>query len=351
MALTKKQIEQIRKELDECNNPLFFFDDDADGLCSFLLLYRHKQEGKGVPMKTLPVLGMKLFPKIEEYSPDKIFVLDIPMIDQEFLDEIAKLKIPVIWIDHHGPYEREHVKYFNPRVDNPEESPCVTSICYEVVDEPEDLWLAAIGIVADWQFMPILDDFSKKYSDLLPAEIKKPEDALFASKLGKFVKIFSFILKGKLSEVYKCVKILTRIKDPYEILEKKTAQGKYIYDKYQEVNSVYDELLNEAKAQKPKDNVLKYIYDESNSSFTKELSNELLYLHPDNVILVARDKSGEIKMSLRSSKHNLKPALQKALVGVEGYGGGHEHASGACVKKEDFEVFLEQLKEALKEQE
>ena len=51
-----------------------------------------------------------------------------------------------------------------------------------------------------------------------------------------------------------------------------------------------------------------------------------------------------MKCSLRSAKNiNIAIALEKALVGIEGYGGGHEQACGACVKEEDFERFLEQL--------
>ena len=48
MALTEKQYEDIRRELDECKNPLFFFDDDDDGLTSFLILRRFLGRGRGV---------------------------------------------------------------------------------------------------------------------------------------------------------------------------------------------------------------------------------------------------------------------------------------------------------------
>jgi len=54
-----------------------------------------------------------------------------------------------------------------------------------------------------------------------------------------------------------------------------------------------------------------------------------------------------MKLSLRSSDYNLPPMLQKALDGCEGYGGGHEHASGANVKADDFPRFLEQFKAQL----
>ena len=35
--LTKKQIEEIRTFAEKAENPLFFYDDDPDGLCSFLI--------------------------------------------------------------------------------------------------------------------------------------------------------------------------------------------------------------------------------------------------------------------------------------------------------------------------
>ena len=46
--LTAKQIKFIREELATAKNPLFFYDDDPDGLCSFLLFYKIHREGKGV---------------------------------------------------------------------------------------------------------------------------------------------------------------------------------------------------------------------------------------------------------------------------------------------------------------
>ncbi|HII88089.1 TPA: hypothetical protein HA253_00690, partial [Candidatus Woesearchaeota archaeon] len=48
--------QQIKKHLDDCKKPLIFFDDDQDGTCSFLLFYRYKKEGKGIPLKTAPKL-------------------------------------------------------------------------------------------------------------------------------------------------------------------------------------------------------------------------------------------------------------------------------------------------------
>ena len=74
--LTEKQYQQIKEELDNCKNPLFFFDDDPDGLSAFLLLYRYLKEGHGFVVKTHPKLDIRSAPKIEQFDADKVFILE-----------------------------------------------------------------------------------------------------------------------------------------------------------------------------------------------------------------------------------------------------------------------------------
>ena len=342
MSLTKQEIEQIREELNECKNPLFFFHDDPDGLCSFLLLYKIKKEGHGIILKIPPEMGVEFLRKVKEYDPDKIFILDKARVSQEFIDG-AKRK--VIWIDHHDPYKRENVLYFNPRVHNKNDNTPVSYICYEVAQK--DLWLGVIGSIGDWFMPPDIDKFRKKYPDLIPIKTNKPEEIYFSAELGKLVKIFSFVLKGDNKEAMKCVKILTRIKGPYEILEQKTSQGRYIYKRYEKINKIYEKLLNDALAKATKEELLLYIYDETTTSFTSDLSNELLYRFPEKIILIGRKKSDEIKFSFRSTKLLLPQIVEASLKGVEGYGGGHEHACGISIKGRYLDVFLNNLKKEL----
>ena len=343
--LTEKEIEQIRDELLTAKRPIFFFHDDPDGLASFLLLYRVVNEGKGIVVKATPRLVKELFaPKVEEYGADKVFVLDIAMLEQEFIDSV---KVPVVWIDHHAPLQRDNVKYFNPRTRG--QSTPVAYLCWQI--SQKDLWIAMAGCVGDW-FMPdFADEFKKQYPELLPAEIKKPEDALFNSKLGLLVKIFSFNLKGSTGDVLKSVKILTRIKNPNEILNQETPRGKLIFKSYEKVNKNYEKLRSlalKAEAKQKKDRLLMFTYTEDRLSLTKDLANELLYMFPDKVILLGREKSGEVRCSLRSgTKTKLLEGLQRALVGIEGYGGGHEQACGAAIKKHDFKRFVENLRKEL----
>ena len=84
--------------------------------------------------------------------------------------------------------------------------------------------------------------------------------------------------------------------------------------------------------------LLVFIYPDDKMSLTGELSNELLYKFPDKVIIVGRKKNEEVKMSIRSKNIVISSILEKALIGLEGYGGGHECACGANVKEIDLNL-------------
>lgn len=341
--LSQSEIEEIKKSLASCINPIFFFHDDPDGLASFLLLYRYKKEGTGFCVKAFPQITEAFASKLVNH--DCCFILDIAMVDQEFID---KAKMPIVWIDHHELLERHNVHYFNPRTQGLNFS--ATELCWQIVKEnnPEDVWIAAVGAVGDWQMPAFAAEVSRKYPDLLAENVKIAADALFTAKIGLLAKIFSFNLKGATEEVNKSIKILTRIENPYEILKQETAAGKFIYKKYERINKEYVKLLAAAVARKSKDKFFIFTYTEDRLSLTKDLANELLYKFLDKVILLGREKSGEVRCSLRSGpKINVLKALQKALVGVEGHGGGHEQACGCAVKKEDWEMFVSNLRREL----
>ena len=341
MALTKQEIEQIRRELDSCKAPVYFFDDDADGLSSFLLLYRYKREGHGVVVKA-NTLNANFLVKVDEYNPDKVFILDVPVVEEDFLEQI---KVPVVYIDHHGTEKKVGVKYFNPRLRG-NDNISTTEICYDAVQEDE--WIAMVGAVGDWRIPKYINKFLKKHPDLIDKKIKTPAEIYFSSKIGELVKIFSFILKGRTKDVYKCVKILTRIEEPYELLENKTPRANFIWKKFKRINQEFQELLKSARKKRLKGDFLIYIYPSGKMSFTKDLSNELLYYFPDKVIVVGREKGDEVKFSVRASNYILPPIIKVALKGVDGYGGGHEHAVGVCVKKKDLKKFMNKFQSLIK---
>lgn len=338
--LTQEQYGEIRKELQESENPLFLFHDDPDGLTSFLLLYKLVQRGSGMMVKAVPKVDERFTQTASQPRFDKVFIADIAMVEQSFVDAVKK---PVIWIDHHQPIKLKNVKYFNPRSSKIDDNYPASYLCYKVNGDKANLWIAMTGIVGDWMVPEFADEFAKAYPDLW-GNVKKPDDALYDTRLGILVKIFSFVQKGPTPDAVKCIKILTRINDPYEILEQKTPAGKYLYSKYEKINKEYKEVYDKAKAAVAEDRFLIHTY-KGTQSFSSEVSNELLHLYPDKIIIVGRIREGEVRMSLRGSGKNIiLPKLQSALKNISGYGGGHEYACGAAVKAEDFDRFVEAFK-------
>ncbi|PIN75453.1 hypothetical protein COV17_03880 [Candidatus Woesearchaeota archaeon CG10_big_fil_rev_8_21_14_0_10_36_11] len=340
--LTEKQVKFIREELATAKNPLFFYDDDADGISSFLLLYRIHREGKGVILKTSPKLDMRLFRKVEELNPDKIFVLDVPIIDQEFIDAVKR---PIFWIDHHQPLQRENVHYFNPRIDNPNAYIPTTRMAWQISQREEDFWIAGIGVLGDYAMPDFIDEYRKMYPQLIQKKTDLPK-TIFTQPISVLIKMFFFFLKGPTSDVRKSVSILSKVKSPDEILQQETPRGRYLYKRFEKLNEKYMELLEQAKKCATRSKILLFNYAENQWSFTANLANELTVLYPKKVIIISRNKSGEMKCSLRA-QFPILTALEKALVGINGYGGGHENACGAVIKVEDWDRFLEQFKKEL----
>ncbi len=345
--LTQEQIKTFREEINTAKQPFYLFDDDPDGLCSFLLLYRMNREGRGMAVKSIPTVDTKFVRKVKEYHPDKVFILDMPIVEQDFIDQV---KSPIFWLDHHPPLDRTNINYFNPRIADDSAYIPTTLMAYHIADNPKDIWLAMIGCLSDYCLPDFTEEFSKQFPDIL-TETKDKDKIIFETTLGKLIRIFSFILKGKTSDMNKCIKILTRVKSPFEILNQETAQGKYIYKKFERINTKYEKLLDRAKEtkQKPNDQLHIFEYSETEMSFTSELSNELIHFNPKKIVIVAREKSGEMKCSFRSKELPVSLLLEKAMIGIDGRSGGHELACGGSIKRHDWNQFLDNLRREIKE--
>lgn len=113
--LTKKQTKEIIVHLENSQNPLFFFDNDNDGLISFLLLRRFIGRGRGIVIKSYPELNFSYYKKVEEFNPDYIFILDKPCVSKDFLEAAKQNNIPIVWIDHHKTEKPDSwINYYNP---------------------------------------------------------------------------------------------------------------------------------------------------------------------------------------------------------------------------------------------
>ena len=89
--LSEKQILEIREHLEKAQSPLFLFDNDLDGLSSFILLRKYIGRGKGVAVRNHPDVGDGYIRKISEFNTDYVFVLDKPILGKEFIEGVRAL--------------------------------------------------------------------------------------------------------------------------------------------------------------------------------------------------------------------------------------------------------------------
>ncbi len=341
--LTDEQIKEFREYLHKAENPLFFYDDDSDGVCSYLLLKKYIGKGKGVIVKAAPKISVDFLRKVKENSPDYIFILDIPLVDQEFID---KVNVPIIWLDHHPPIKRKGVHYYNPRSNSKSDGSPTTYWAYKIAEEKDPL-IGAIGCIGDWYYPDFLDKLDKLYPGLLPKKRSgKPEEILFDSTLGELISVVSFILKLSLTEIGRCTSILLKIEDPFEILEQKSSKGRFLYKKVEKIKKEYDWVLKQALKEKPEDGVLFVKHPHTNHSFVGDLATELSY-RTRTVLIVGREDEGRMKMSIRSSDVKINDIIEESIRGLDGYGGGHELSCGANVNLNDFDEFLERFKKGV----
>ncbi|MEK6934176.1 MAG: DHHA1 domain-containing protein [Nanoarchaeota archaeon] len=354
--LTNKQIEEIKEHLEKAQNPLFFYDNDADGLCSFLLLRRYLGRGKGVAVKSYPDLNAQYAKKAQELKADAVFVLDKPLIAKEFMDEIDKMQLPLVWIDHHLINNISWKEYSNLHIYNPtlnegkyESNEPVTYLTYKITERKEDLWLAVIGCIADNFMPPYLSDFEELWPDFLmkKEKIESPFDIYYGTEIGKVARAFSFGLKDSITHVVQMQNFLISCKGPGDVFMELEG-NKNFREKYNNIRKKYLDLLERAKECR-KDKLIFFDYA-GDLSISADLANELSYLYSDVYIAVAYKKGAISNVSLRGKK--VRQVLEKVLNQFsDGSGGGHENAVGARIKTEDLIKFKEVLEEEIRKNE
>lgn len=344
--LTKKQIKEIKEHLEKAQNPLFFFDNDADGLCSFLLLRKYLGRGKGVCVKSYPDLTKNYFKKVKELNADYIFILDKPVVSEGFWEEVEKVNIPCVWIDHHDNKQDipKFISYYNPLFNRSKKNEPVAYLCYQISQKKEDLWVAVVGCIGD-KFIPdFYKDFEKKYPDLM-IKSENPFEISYRSQVGKIGIIFNFALMDRTTNVVNMLRFLIKAKSPYEVLEE-GSKNYSMHQRFNQINTKYQKLLKRAIEFEKKSEKMLFFKFGGDLSISSDLSNELAYLFPKKIIVTAYVTESKANISMRGQ--HVRGLVLKAIEGLENAtGGGHENAVGAKVMIKDLEKFKEKLEKLI----
>lgn len=345
--LTQKQIKEIREHLEKARNPVFFYDVDADGLCSFLLLARWIGRGKGVVTRNFRESGTQYIKRAEELGADYIFVLDNPTMPQEFVDEINKMNIPLVVIDHHDVPRLDSIEFYYNTVEVSGKNESVSYLCYEITKQKKDMWLAVVGSIADCQMLGFFKEFAKENSDLVDCEYESAFDVRYKCKLGKIIDIFNYGLKDTTTNVVRMSNFLLKVNFPSEIFEE-NYKTKSFLDRYNFIEGIIKKLIDKAEDKIDLDKKLLFFSYGGCVSVSQHLADRLMYKYPELVIVVGYNLGGGIiKFSLRGPI-DVRELTLNAIENIHGAtGGGHKHATGAQIPENSVEKFKRNLEKGL----
>lgn len=344
--LSLKQLRELREHLDKSQNPLFLFDNDVDGLCSAVILQRASGKGKSIAIKSFPGLDSTYLKRIDELSPDYIFILDKAEVELDFLKGVYERGLPLVCIDHHPmeiPKEKMNLMSYYSSAENGGEP--TTFLAHMIYERKEDEWLAMIGCIGDVYKPAFAKSFSKENPELFNNQLT-PFEAMYKTEIGKLTSMLNFGLKDTTTNVLAIIRLLTKAKSVYDLLEE-NSNTRTLHKRYKDLNSICQKQVEKGNKNVGKKSV--YLEYSGETSMSSEISNRLMFDNPEKDIIVVFNKNESARVSLRGK--NAKKIVDNVILKIPGaVGGGHELACGAKIPSNEVETFKAGLKKFLKEE-
>ncbi len=340
---------ELREHLERAQNPVFLYDNDADGLCSFVLLRRWLGRGKGVAVRSYPDLDAGYAKRAQELGADAVFVLDKPLISQAFIDELDLLNIPCICLDHHDVEQdfgkkSQHFFMYNPSKNSGKQKSTepVTFLVYSLTQRKEDLWIALMGCIADHYLPSFANEFGKQFPEYW-GNVKEPFEAYYGTELGKIAQALGFGLKDSITHVVALQNFLIACRYPSETLSD-NPHSWMASESFKTIKGRYDRLVLESEKDIGK-SLIFFTYG-GETSMSANLANYLSYHYSPKTVVVGYVKGEITNLSLRGK--GIRMILERVLKKFpDARGGGHEDAVGARVKTGDLARFREALEQEI----
>jgi single-stranded DNA-specific DHH superfamily exonuclease len=338
--LSQTRLNELRARLEGASCPAFLFDNDADGLCSFLLAHRALGKGFGIPVRSYPALDVGYGEQALTRGADLLVVLDKPVLSEAFVLFAKEHHLPLLSIDHHAidkpDWKMLYADYeeYNPALlsgkgksDEP-----VSYIVYHVFSRSEDLWLMVAGCIAD-HYLPVeWNAFSKQYPSF-GGKVSDPFEAYYTTPLGDIVQACNFGLKDSLSAVKKLLAFLSSCAHPSLVLSEQAPSS--FLEKNASLRAELERLLGESVQRGP----LHLVQYSGPTSMSADVANKLTFLYPGSYVLVAYQKGSLTNLSLRGKR--VKELFTRLLPSFSGLiGGGHAEAVGGRIPSKDVASFI-----------
>ena len=334
--IPQNELNQIKELLERSQNPLFLFDNDGDGLCSFMILKKSLDRGKGFLIKSFPELSADYIRKADEFNSDLIIVLDYGLISKEFIESAKERNLEIVVIDHHDVPKIPETNFFT---SYPTKEP-TSYICQKIFNQKQTEWLSLIGCISDVYLPEFHRNITEEFPELTNGE-EDPMNMLFTTEIGKIAMMMNFGLKDTTTNVMKMIRFIDSCRSPQDFLSE-SKENKYLHEKYSKSMEFLRKISSRAKIQ---DNIVLLEYSGS-LSMSSELSNILLQQNKDKLILVIYKKIDYCNVSIRGKKSKI--ILEKIIKELPNItGGGHAEACGARVPTEDLEQFKKSFEKLL----
>jgi single-stranded DNA-specific DHH superfamily exonuclease len=375
----EQRAKSISKLIENSKNPIMFFDADTDGGTSYLQLKNAFPQIKGFYM---PKNFDKQYMQANLVAKsDLVIFFDIPILREDFLTKVIENGgQKMVWVDHHPSNDIRTIKKYkiinlNPLNYNKKDNRASSYLAYLVSGKKkENLKYVVLGTVADFFLLNVIIDFYNEdkinFKLLINISDAKREELFNFLKSNKYnspkskqerekwIRYLNYetnlgLVKNFIDFIYK-LEETEKVSKAFKIIEKLS-----LADLIGEINSgknwPFDENLKMKKkyniflkdAMKLKDEELIIYEGEGSTPFTKTISEEMCYRFKKWKMIVAcfkKTDSDEYRCSLRGNGIEVNKLVDRALEGLNGYGGGHPFAAGATVKNKDFNQFKSNLK-------
>ncbi|MFH0948853.1 MAG: DHHA1 domain-containing protein [Candidatus Aenigmatarchaeota archaeon] len=332
--------EEFLKNIKEKDNVVIIFNNDGDGICSCALLMKVLHPNKPFIISQPMPMDKNLIQRIQTTLPNKIIFLDLAVDQQQgILKKIGNIA-DIMIIDHHKFLKNltsSHVIHVNPRFEKHDiyqsTSYLVYKICSKICNMEDHLWIAAIGIIADYDI---------RYSDDVMEKIKKKyslSGSAYDSAFGKIANMISSANAIKDITSEEITEIVVKAKYPEDVM----GNDKLIiaHDKIEkEIESAMEDFDKNCEKHK---GILFYNikskYNIASPVVMRAMKSSA------GIVIVYKKNGSKIKVSARSAKLDIAKIMKKAAEGLQASAGGHERAAGALVSANDWETFKKRIVE------
>ena len=325
------------------------YNNDGDGVCSCTLLKKLlKMTGKKEPYIISQPMPMdkNIIQRIHTTVPDKIIFLDIAADQQHSV--VSKLSgiCDILIVDHHQVFKNMNsrktntIVHYNPRIEEPEvyksTSYCVYKICSKIADMTEDLWIAGVGMVSDYN----LDDSKDVVRQI--REKYLIEGPLYGSKLGRLADMISATRATNLLSCDQMVGVMETA--TYEGFEN-TKNADKMVESQRTIESEIAAIIMDAEEKIEQTGKIVFYNIKSRFNLGSSISTKISEKFQKNLVLIYEKSGNRIKVSARNQAKNINAgkAMQRAAKEVGGSGGGHEAAAGATIPADKWDEFKKLL--------